>query len=869
MNRAPTGDDADNRPPGFWRVVGLLLATALRRRAGRRARQRQLLGQQTGKPAGGEKAFGVPINVTFFAYVGAVVMMSGVHIVAAVAVIEAVAVGARDQRHAEGRVVVTRGFYDEVVQAERAGTTVPDPSIADEAHVIARDQGVDEARMDAWLRADITAHGARDLVHTRAQLDSLAELPRTGRLARLLGALVVAWWAVMLVAQGEGLELDLQRRRHPLWEWLFSHPVPAGAVFLAEMAGPLVANPAYWTAPWFVGVLFAQVYGPGAGVLAAVLVGIPVTAAAACAGKAIETWTVLRVRPRNRGAVVGIMSWLGYAAMMGFIFLFGAMAMDTVFHAVGRFVVPLVALPWPWLTLLLGGAPDGSWSFARAVALDLALVAAVIAAAVAISARAVAHGLVAIGDTAPEPLRAPVPAAMATRFGREPLYRKELLWFIRDRSAVVQTILIPMTLAGVQLFNFRFLLQSAQGQWHLLCGVAVVFGTYFLWILGPKSLASEGAALWLALTWPRGLESLLKAKAWLWSMIATAVITPMLIFAAVKYPEAWWKIALVGIGWHLFGRSMAAKAVTLVTVASSSGEAEPTSRANRWAASLGMLTFAIGVFGRQWQLAVIGIVYSHITAAAMWQNLRARLPYLFDPWSERPPPPPTLMHAMIAISLLVEATAVLSGMILAAVGGEHLAALQVAIYAACALAVAGFTARFLARQGVPNRRIWCWHDEGAEPPATAWWCGDGSRGGAFARALAAGAGGGLALAGVAIVYQRLLTLLPWFADAHPAGEPFPGYRWAYAVIAVFGAPFAEEYLFRGLLFRALDREWGGWRALLGSAAFFAIYHPPTSWLPVGLVGLANAYLFKRTGRLVPCVALHMVYNAVVVTPWLG
>jgi len=38
--------------------------------------------------------------------------------------------------------------------------------------------------------------------------------------------------------------------------------------------------------------------------------------------------------------------------------------------------------------------------------------------------------------------------------------------------------------------------------------------------------------------------------------------------------------------------------------------------------------------------------------------------------------------------------------------------------------------------------------------------------------------------------------------------------------------FAEEYLFRGLLFRALDRESGGWRAVAGSAAFFAVYHPP-------------------------------------------
>lgn len=92
-----------------------------------------------------------------------------------------------------------------------------------------------------------------------------------------------------------------------------------------------------------------------------------------------------------------------------------------------------------------------------------------------------------------------------------------------------------------------------------------------------------------------------------------------------------------------------------------------------------------------------------------------------------------------------------------------------------------------------------------------------------------------------------------------------GLRVSYAVMAVALAPFAEEYLFRGLLFRALDRQWGGWRAVVGSAAFFAIYHSPLSWLPVACLGVANALLYKKTGQLTPAVVLHMVYNAVVVT----
>ena len=49
-----------------------------------------------------------------------------------------------------------------------------------------------------------------------------------------------------------------------------------------------------------------------------------------------------------------------------------------------------------------------------------------------------------------------------------------------------------------------------------------------------------------------------------------------------------------------------------------------------------------------------------------------------------------------------------------------------------------------------------------------------------------------------------------------------------------------------------------------SAAFFAVYHPAMSWLPVFLLGVVpNALIFKKSGRLAPAILLHMVYNAVV------
>jgi len=453
-------------------------------------------------------------------------------------------------------------------------------------------------------------------------------------LPAMLGSILVLWWFLMLVCQGEGIELDLQRRRHPMWEWLFSHPVRPAAVFMADMLAPFAANPMFLTAPIYPAILYGAMYRPTIGILAGVVIGIPIAVAAACLSKAIEIAVMLRFSLRVRGAVLGVLGWFGYSSML--LFFMSGFTMQGLVGAIGHSLDRLAAWPWPWLGLLLGERSNGAFSFAAGMLACWLGAGLAAIAAVWFSVWGAQRGLV--GKTGRSQ---PVPPRPVTRFASNPLFRKELLWFRRDPSAIVQTILIPLTLAGFQLFNMRGMFNTAQSAWNVLCAAAILFGTYFLWILGPRSLASEGAALWIALSWPRGLESLLKAKARLWALIGSAMVGLVLCYAAIRFPQQWWQIALVGIGWCLFARSMAAKSVTLVTVTSSSGEIQRVPRSRYWATQLGMATFAIGVLTQQGAVAFTGIVYSAVTAAAMWQNLRARLPYLYDPWSERLPAAPT------------------------------------------------------------------------------------------------------------------------------------------------------------------------------------------------------------------------------------
>jgi hypothetical protein len=881
---------ATQTPTGFWTTVRLLLRTARQRSKGRRRRQRELLAQRTGRHSSTDWGWlGVAMTVLFMA-----VANSGAGLV----LLSAVDAAQRLTIELHGEIVVDGWFYNQVqiwqyahIRQQRfpgrLGSRPTEPLYHIEAQDIVRRLGGTSTMIEQQLHDAVQAHGVGALVPSRRATPGLRALARTGRVPVMFGSLVLLWWGVMLVFQGEGLELDIQRRRHPVWEWIFSHPVPSGAVFLAEILTPMAANPVYWTSPLFVGVVYGSVYGPRLGLLAVFLVGIPVTVAAACFGKALEIGVILRFSSRTRGAVIGLMSWIGYSTFM--LFLVGIIAVPKLIHTAGKLLAPLAVLPWPFLSLFLGGPwtsltahivgplsePPG-YSFLAGLLSCWLASALVIACGAGFSIWGARRGLAgATGEIAPSHSR-----LLSARFGRDPLYRKEVLWFVRDRSAIVQTLLVPLTVAGFQMFNLRGILSKANGEWNYLCGAAILFGTYFLWILGPKSLASEGQALWIALSWPRGLENLLKAKAWLWSLISSGIVLLVLLWAAFLFPAEIPKIALLGVGWWFFGRSMAEKSVTLVTVASSSGEQQRLSWSRRGAARLGMLTFALGVVTRQWHLAIMGIVFSWITAAAMWQNFRARLPYLYDPWSEKLPPPPTLTHAMVAISLLIESSAVLITAAVVFVPKQDFVVAQTMAYAIAATVVFLGTSKFLSERGVMPDQVWTWIDG---PPATPrheksldeylaephlsfaekyGFTLDG-----LLPALFLAAAMGLVLGGVAHGYIAVLRHIPALADVLRNSEQtlsgIPNLRVGYAIMAVGFAPFSEEYLFRGLLFRALDREWGGWRAVLGAAAFFTVYHPLLAWLPVFCLGVTNCLLFKKTRRLLPCILLHMTYNVIV------
>lgn len=831
-------------PTAFWRVVRLLLAAAARRGHGRRlrGRQRNAALAEAAARARRRGSAGAGIGLLLIT-----LLMAGLHAMSAFGTVMAISAGARLTQEQAGLVLVSPATFAAIRQGQEGGALALALHREAQAAIRFRASG-SVPGYEAMLRRVLATRGAGAFVVRPMPWRPLRDGALRAPIPRALGSLMLLWWSIMLIFQGEGLEVDSQRRRHPMWEWLLSHPVPPGAVFLAEMLSPIAANPLCLAAPVYPAVLFGIVYGPWGAVAGALLAGVPITIAASCLGKSLEIAVMLRFPPRSRGAIAGLMGWLGYASF--FLMPASVVPLEHLATSFAGPIARIAQLPWPAIGLFLGARPAGGFSLPLAIAASLTVAAATIAAAVGFATWSVRQGLAGAGASQAAASRSPA------LFNRHPQLRKEMLWFVRDRAALVQVVLIPLTFAGVQLFNLRPLLAAAASAWNTLCGTAILFGTYFLIVLGPRSLASDGPALWLALTWPQGLEAMLRAKAWLWTAIATCVAGLVFLYAGILYPPAWPQILLAFAGWGIFARAMAQKAVTLASIAGENGEPQRVPWGRRWAAQLGMLTFAIGVLSRQWDAAFIGIVYAWATAAATWQNFRARLPFLFDPWSEVPPAPPTLMHALIAISVLVEGATITTAAAITFAGRDATAIAHAASYAVAAVLASAGAASFLGSRGVSLADTWLWAGRGTPMPwrrVAAW--------------LLAGGGLGLGLGLCALVYLAIVARVPGgaalLAQYRAQVRSVPHGGQALLVIGVLIAPLAEEYLFRGLLYRALAREWGGLRAVAGSAVFFAVYHPALSWLPVAALGAANAMLFRRSGQLAPCVVAHAVYNAVV------
>ena len=90
----------------------------------------------------------------------------------------------------------------------------------------------------------------------------------------------------------------------------------------------------------------------------------------------------------------------------------------------------------------------------------------------------------------------------------------------------------------------------------------------------------------------------------------------------------------------------------------------------------------------------------------------------------------------------------------------------------------------------------------------------------------------------------------------------------FVLVAVVMAPLFEELFFRGFLFGGLTNSLGWvWGAVVSAAVFGLAHLQLDVFVPLFVLGLALAWVYRRTGSLWSSIALHALFNAISVLAW--
>lgn len=773
--------------------------------------------------------------------------------------------GVRDElatgRDEQGRFTVSAAAYAELMQASPQFDTAGDPAARDALVRRAfeseakRDPRPHPERVGEWM-AHHREHGYLGFAPSGAEFEFLLpqlkqwHSPATAPLVlKMVGALVlllaVAW---LFIELGSGNQ-DLGKVEWTL-EWLFTLPVPAAHLFLAQIFAHTFAQPLMVFVAWpmFATIFFSAGWGwwslalgAGAAIYLSVLI--------ASVRVALETSLRCRFAPPRLKNLQAVFTVLG---MIALFLLIANVSRGPVTRA---FLGGARELP-DWTTWLPAVLPVHLCSAATShtgLLAGIALSALLFPlAAVTLCSSLVRGGLVNVTGAYVGKRTRPQP-----RTTRQPILRgivgKDLRLLLRDRNFLVQTLVIPVLIIGFQLVVNAGIVDAVRANFQHAAVLAYSVSGYVLIATALSALAVEGNSLWMLYTVPRSLPSVLLEKTRLWAALALVYVVAVLALCA------WFNPALRAVD-AVFAIVAMAGAVVYAFIAAGLGilatdplEPELRRRVRPEMVQLYLLLaamFAHALYAPSHWARFAQIVLSALLAFALWQKVRDRAPFMLDPVAA-PPPSISLADGLIA-ALAFFVFQGLAMIILLMAKVPPGVSLFAAFVIAGALTV-GFALLFFWRAKVRGVL------------AAVGLRRDGKGGSSVAGACGLGAAAGLAAAAVGWSYLRLVEMVPWLREMQSQAMqlPFdPG--WWLPVLAVFAAPVFEEFIFRGLVFRGLRRSTTTGMAIVASAAIFAIVHPAISFVPVFVLGVVAAWSFERSRLLLAPILAHMIYNAAIV-----
>jgi ABC-2 type transport system permease protein len=640
------------------------------------------------------------------------------------------------------------------------------------------------------------------------------------------------------------------------FEWLYSFPISARALLASRLFVYSLFNPPVW---FFICPLLIVInYSGGAG-FNAIPLGIAGTLyLSILAGSATMLLEVVLRKFVSLGPLKNLQALFTVVGTTGLLLYLASLFSRPL---EGFLIDKARWLPatftWNPLTgLLLLGTPGQSSPVFTATAIALVVFALMTAAIALFSGEfLIRDGLLRAGGPYQGVRRKAVGGASSGGWFRG-VAANEMILLRRDRNLLVQVLVSPLIVIAYYFLVNSSMVTSATGNFHHAATIAFVIGAYVLMSSAMPVLTRENKTLWQLLTFPRSIDSILFEKTKVWAIFALIYSgTTLLILAHFNRhlnASAWLDafLALYGVGLYAF------IAAGIGIMGTNPLETEVRARFRTDMVYLYMILvamYAVTIYMPSIWSKFAELVLSSLLAYALWQKVKDVSPYLLDP-TEKPARTLSLADGMMAalaffvmqalFALFLFRTSVPFGM-------QILVAYVLAGFVVCALCLAVFSSQKIGR---------LWESVGLSRA-------EKDRVPLRGVILIGLAYGGAAALGAAL-YLHVVDLVPawrvWKEDSEInslLARP-ENFVWTF-LLAVAAAPLFEEFIFRGLVFQGLRRGLGPFRAVLASAALFALVHPPFSVIPVFGLGVAAALSFQRSKFLLAPIITHATYNACV------
>jgi ABC-2 type transport system permease protein len=699
-------------------------------------------------------------------------------------------------------------------------------------------------------------HGAAGFVavQTDAFHVSAATLPRAPQARAvfigILSLLFVLWIPLsVLLALGFNNK-DLSQVQWS-FEWLYTFPVSARALFLSRLFVYSIFDQMVWwlLLPFSLFAFIATGYGwaavplgAGATIYLALLAGSISTVVEVMARKYLSLHRLKNVQALF--TVLGTLCLLVFYAAM-----FSTPVVDLLSRMAGA---SPALLAWNPIALSLTfGSGLTLWPRLGCVLAIAGTIPAAMLLATGASEWLTADGLVRAGG--------PYQGSRQRVEGRvyeswlKGIAAQELLLLRRDRNLLVQVLIVPLLFPAYYLFIDPHLRSVLTGSFRRAAMVSFLVGAYSFVSSAIPLLTREHNTLWFLYSLPRSLISILLDKTIFWAALGVlygAIVLGLLFhFSPNLHVTSWFGLLLVFYGIALY----AFIASGIGILAADVFETEPRAQLK---VSLLYLYFLLAAmyatifYSISLWTTLAQMVLSTLLAVALWQKVRDSAPYLLDP-TQSPPRTISLADGLVAALAFFVAQPLFQAMF------QTTTTLPITVqitasYVMAGLIVGAAVLMVLWVQSVPD----LWQQLGLIAVDKARTIRAASQGVLW---------GALAAAG-ALAYLHVLDLFPhwqvWQQDAEFTSFLTPGAQplWIWLLL-VMAAPLIEEFLFRGLIFNGLRRTTGPLLAIVGSAALFALVHPPISVIPVFGLGIAAAISLNQSGLLLAPILAHAVYNS--------